>query len=78
MKTTIKMPRVSDTVDEVLVVEWMVGAGDVIEAGATIISVDADKAVVEVPSPVAGTVLELLVEVDDEVTTGSPIIVVEM
>ena len=77
MKATVKMPRVSDTVDEVTVVAWKVAAGDTIAEGDPLIEVDADKAVVEVPSPVSGTVVELLVEVDADVVTGTAILTVE-
>lgn len=77
MKASVKMPRVSDTVDEVTVVAWKVAAGDAIAEGDPLIEVDADKAVVEVPSPVSGTVVELLVEVDADVVTGTPILTVE-
>ena len=77
MKASVKMPRVSDTVDEVTVVAWKVAAGDSIAEGDPLIEVDADKAVVEVPSPVRGTVVELLVAVDADVVTGAPILTVE-
>ena len=77
MKASVKMPRVSDTVDEVTVVAWKVEAGDTIAEGDPLMEVDADKAVVEVPSPVSGTVVELLVEVDADVVTGTAILTVE-
>ena len=77
MKATLKMPRVSDTVDEVTVVEWKVAVGDVIAEGDPLLAVDAEKAVVEVPSPVSGTVVELLADIDADIVTGTPILVVE-
>ena len=77
MKASVKMPRVSDTVDEVTVVAWKVAAGDTITEGDPLIEVDADKAVVEVPSPVSGRGVELLVAVDADVITGAPILTVE-
>ena len=74
---TVKMPRVSDTVDTVIVVKWMVSVGDTIDAGTPLVSVDADKAVVEVPAPVAGRIVELLAAQEDEIETGSPLVVLE-
>jgi pyruvate/2-oxoglutarate dehydrogenase complex dihydrolipoamide acyltransferase (E2) component len=77
MRMTVKMPRAADTVDEFVVSEWVVEPGATIAAGDPIMRVETDKAVVEVPSPVAGTVVEQLVAVDDEIATGTPIAVIE-
>jgi glutaconyl-CoA/methylmalonyl-CoA decarboxylase subunit gamma len=77
MRMTIKMPRAADTVDEVMVSEWAVTTGDTVAAGDALIRVETDKALVEVPSPVAGVLVEQLVSVDDEITTGTPIAVIE-
>jgi len=73
MRTTVKMPRVADTVDEVVIVEWLVEVGTNVLAGDVLMRVETDKALVEVPSPVAGTLTAQLVAVDDEVVTGTPI-----
>jgi pyruvate/2-oxoglutarate dehydrogenase complex dihydrolipoamide acyltransferase (E2) component len=77
MRMTIKMPRAADTVDEVVVSEWALALGDTVAVGDTLIRVETDKALVEVPSPVAGTLVEQLVGIDDEIATGTPIAVVE-
>lgn len=74
---TVKMPRAADTVDEVVVSEWAVATGTLVAVGDPLIRVETDKALVEVPSPVAGTLLEQLVAIDDEITTGTPIAVIE-
>jgi pyruvate/2-oxoglutarate dehydrogenase complex dihydrolipoamide acyltransferase (E2) component len=77
MKMTVKMPRAADTVDEFVVSEWLVEPGATVAAGDPIMKVETDKALVEIPSPVAGTLLEQLVSIDDEVSTGNPIAVIE-
>lgn len=77
MKMTVKMPRAADTVDEFVVSEWLVELGASVAAGDPIMKVETDKALVEIPSPVAGTLLEQLVSLDDEVSTGDPIAVIE-
>ncbi len=77
MKMTVKMPRAADTVDEVVVSEWIVAVGSVVAAGDAILKVETDKALVEVPAPVAGTLIEQLVAIDDEIATGTPIAVIE-
>jgi len=77
VRMTVKMPRVSDTMDEVVVSEWLVAVGDEVAAGAGLLMVETAKAMVAVPSPVGGTLTELLVAIDDEVTTGTPIVVID-
>ena len=77
MRMTVKMPRAADTVDEVMVSEWVVAVGAAVAAGDSILRLETDKALVEVPSPVAGTLVEQLVAVDDEIATGTPIAVIE-
>ena len=77
MKMTVKMPRAADTVDEYLVSELGPGPGTSVSVGDCLLRVETDKAVVEVPSPVAGVVAEYLVSVDDEIRTGAPIAVLQ-
>ena len=77
MKATVKMPKVADTADNVVISDILCVAGSPVALGDVLMNVETDKAVVEVPSPVAGTVLEVLVSVDDEVITGAPIVVID-
>ncbi len=77
MKFTVKMPRVADTVDEVVVMEWLLGEGADVAEGEPILRVETDKALVEVPAPVCGVLSSQLVAVDDEIATGTPIAVIE-
>ncbi len=74
---TIKMPRVGETVDEVYLVTWHKKVGDVIAIGDNLMDVETDKATVEVPSPIAGTILETFFTDGDEIKTGTPIATVE-
>jgi len=69
------MPRVGDTVDSVYLVAWKKAVGDDIAVGEMLLEVETDKATVEVPSPIAGKVVELLFKVDDEIKTGDPIVI---
>jgi pyruvate/2-oxoglutarate dehydrogenase complex dihydrolipoamide acyltransferase (E2) component len=75
MRMTIKMPRVGDTVDSVYLVAWKKTLGEEVAVGEMLLEVETDKATVEVPSPVAGKVVELLFKVDDEIKTGDPIVI---
>lgn len=78
MRMNVKMPRVSDTIDEVIVIEILVSVGDHVESGSPLLRVDADKATVDVPAPADGTVVELLVDVDDDVATGTRLVVLDV
>ena len=71
------MPRLGETVDEVVLLEWLVEVGDQVEEDAELALVETDKVETEVPSPVAGTVAELTVPEDVEVNTGEVICVIE-
>ena len=77
MRATLKMPKVGDAADKVLVRELMVKRGDRIAEGNLLMLVETDKANVEVPSPLAGTVVEVMVAVGDEVVTGAPTFTIE-
>lgn len=71
------MPRVAETLDEVVVLGWDVELGQQLEPGAVLMKVETGKATVEVPTPVAGTLVERLVDQDEDVTTGQPIAIIE-
>ncbi len=59
------------------VIEVMVKAGDAINVDDTLLTLETDKAAMDVPSPYAGTVKELHVEIGDKVSQGSLILVLE-
>lgn len=64
--------------DEVEVTEVMVEVGDSVEAEQSLITVEGDKASMEVPAPFAGTVKEIKISTGDKVSTGSLIMVFEV
>lgn len=75
MAKEINIPDIGG--DEVTVTEVMVNVGDTISADQSIISVEGDKASMEVPAPEAGVVKAVLVKVGDKVSTGTPMLVLE-
>ncbi len=72
----IKVPDIGDF-DEVPVIEIHVAAGDTVEVEQPLVTLESDKATMDVPSPEAGTVKEVLVAVNDKVSEGTPIVVLE-
>ena len=69
----IAVPDIGDFA-EVEVIEVLVRPGDVVAAEQSLITVESDKASMEIPSPRAGTVTAVLVEVGAKVSKGSPIV----
>lgn len=78
MRVTAKLPRLGETVDEVVVLEWRKSIGDDVAEGEPLLSVDTAKVQAEVPAPVTGRLVEHLVEPDDEISTGTPIAILEV
>src|SRR6266700_7491849 len=59
------------------VIEVLVKPGDAVQPEQSLITVESDKATMEIPSPVAGVVKELRVKTGDKVSQGSPILILE-
>ena len=72
----VKVPDIGDF-DEVTVIELMVKVGDTIKAEQSLITVESDKASMEIPSSTAGVVKELRVKLGDKVKQGSVVLVLE-
>lgn len=77
MRTTVKLPRVGETAEIVVILEWFVSPGAQVTEGDRMVSVETDKVTVDLPVPVSGTFVEALVGVDDEVEIGAPICIIE-
>ena len=76
MRYTIKLPKLGDTTELVVVLEWLAEVGDSVAAGDDLLRGETDKVDSDVPSPVSGTLVEHLVAVDDEVDIGDPIAII--
>jgi 2-oxoisovalerate dehydrogenase E2 component (dihydrolipoyl transacylase) len=71
---SIKMPDVGEGVAEAEIVEWAVKVGDLVREDQVVAAVMTDKATVEIPTPVAGSVLALGGAVGDVLAVGSELI----
>ena len=78
MQSTLRMPRVGDAVDEVVISEIKVQPGATVNKGDTMFVVETDKAQVEIPAPASGVVTNVLIAVGDEVQTGAPTVVIDI
>src|SRR3989338_6832582 len=72
----IQVPDIGDF-DEVTVIELLVKPGDTVKAEQSLITVESDKASMEIPSSQAGVVKEVRVKLGDKVKQGSVVLVLE-
>src|SRR6478736_4988633 len=71
--TEVKVPDIGDF-GAVPVIEVHVSAGDQVNAEDPLVTLESDKATMDIPAPLAGEVAEVLVKVGDEVSQGSPLL----
>ena len=76
MSTDVKVPNIGDF-KEVEVIELMVKVGDTVKVDQSLITVESDKASMEIPSTHAGVIKELKIKVGDKVAEGSVLLVLE-
>ncbi len=76
MSTTVTMPQLGETVTEGTILKWAKQVGDSISEDEVLVEISTDKVDTEVPSPAAGTILEILVEEGDTVEVGTPLVVI--
>ena len=72
VSSVIEVPDLG-TDDEVEVIEISVAVGDSVSVDDTLLTLESDKAAMDVPAPVAGVIEELLIVIGDKIKTGSPI-----
>ncbi|WP_144717787.1 2-oxoglutarate dehydrogenase, E2 component, dihydrolipoamide succinyltransferase [Agrococcus jejuensis] len=71
--TDITLPALGESVTEGTITRWLKQVGDTIEVDEPLVEISTDKVDTEVPSPVAGTISEILANEDDTVDVGSVI-----
>ena len=74
---TVQLPDIGDF-EAVEVIEVLINVGDVVAFDDSLITVESDKASMEIPSPCAGTVSSVLVKTGDKVAIGSDLMIVEV
>jgi pyruvate dehydrogenase E2 component (dihydrolipoamide acetyltransferase) len=71
------LPDLGEGLTEAEIVAWHVSVGDAVALNQVLVEVETEKAVVELPSPFAGTVVELLAEPGQTIDVGAPLIAVD-
>ncbi|WP_433873619.1 biotin/lipoyl-containing protein [Saccharopolyspora sp. CA-218241] len=72
----VQMPALGESVSEGTVTRWLKQVGDTVEVDEPLLEVSTDKVDTEIPSPVAGTLLEIAAEEDDTVEVGAKLAVI--
>jgi 2-oxoglutarate dehydrogenase E2 component (dihydrolipoamide succinyltransferase) len=76
MATPVKLPELGESVTEGTVTRWLKQVGESVEVDEPLLEVSTDKVDTEIPSPVAGTLLEIRVEEDETVEVGAELAIV--
>ncbi|MCM4081637.1 2-oxoglutarate dehydrogenase, E2 component, dihydrolipoamide succinyltransferase [Paractinoplanes hotanensis] len=74
--TAVKMPALGESVTEGTVTRWLKQVGDAIEVDEPLLEVSTDKVDTEIPSPVAGTLLEIKVQEDETADVGADLAII--
>src|SRR5699024_5164416 len=69
--TDVEMPELGESVTEGTITQWLKSVGDTVEVDEPLLEVSTDKVDTEIPSPVAGTLVEILADEDDTIDVGS-------
>lgn len=73
----VYMPKYGMTMEEGVIVEWLVEEGDAVEEGQPIAVIETEKVETELEAPASGTIAEISHDVDDEVPVGEIIAYIE-
>ncbi|MFO7846491.1 MAG: 2-oxoglutarate dehydrogenase, E2 component, dihydrolipoamide succinyltransferase [Balneolaceae bacterium] len=76
-KVEVVMPQMGESVMEGEVIEWLKNIGDTVEVDEPLLEIATDKVDTEVPSPEAGTLVEILVKADETVEVGQAIAIID-
>lgn len=74
----IKMPKLGESITEGTIVSWSVKVGDTIQEDDVLFEVNTAKVSAEIPSPVAGKIVEILVKEGDTVPVGTVVAIVDV
>lgn len=77
MSITIRLPKLGESILSATIVQWMKKEGDTVVEDEPLCEVATDKVNSEIPSTVAGKIIKIVAQVDQEVEIGAPLVVVE-
>ena len=71
MSVDVELPKWGMTMQDAIIVEWLVAVGDTVTEGQELVIVSTNKVEAAVESPAAGTITEILAAAEDEVEVGT-------
>ena len=74
--TQVTMPAMGESVTEGTVTRWLKQVGDTVEVDEPLLEISTDKVDTEMPSPVGGTLLQILAQEDETVEVGAPVAII--
>ena len=76
MANSVEMPELGESVTEGTITQWLKSVGDTVEVDEPLLEVSTDKVDTEIPSPVAGTIIEIKADEDDTIEVGEVIAII--
>ncbi|TFD75405.1 biotin/lipoyl-containing protein, partial [Cryobacterium fucosi] len=76
MSESVNLPALGESVTEGTVTRWLKNVGDHVEVDEPLLEVSTDKVDTEIPSPVAGIIEAILVQEDETVEVGTPLVTI--
>ncbi|MCA9515787.1 MAG: dihydrolipoamide succinyltransferase, partial [Myxococcales bacterium] len=77
MATELKVPALGESISEAVVLEWLVAEGDRVEVDQDVVVLETDKITINVPATVGGVLVEKRAKVQDEVSIGMVIAIID-
>ncbi|MEO6200286.1 MAG: biotin/lipoyl-containing protein, partial [Cryobacterium sp.] len=76
MSESVNLPALGESVTEGTVTRWLKNVGDRVEVDEPLLEVSTDKVDTEIPSPIAGVIEAILVQEDETVEVGTPLVTI--
>src|ERR1700712_4553755 len=76
MSQSVTLPALGESVTEGTVTRWLKNVGDHVEVDEPLLEVSTDKVDTEIPSPVSGVIEQILVQEDETVEVGTPLVTI--
>src|SRR5271157_125935 len=78
MRFIFNFPDIGEGLDEGTILEWYVAKGQEIKAGESVVKMETDKVVADIPSPKSGTIAARFGNVGDTIHVGTPLVEIEI
>ena len=77
MATEIKVPTLGESITEATVITWLKNVGESVAVDELLVELETDKVAMEVPSPVAGVLTQIIADIDADVEVGGVLAIIE-